>query len=82
MFVGKVVGNLWATRKDETLNGLKFLIVEKENSNEIVVAGDNAGAGISDLVLVTTGSSARVSLGKEIPVDAVIVAIIDSIERE
>jgi len=86
MIIGKVVGNLWATRKDEKLNGLKFLIVKKQinkdaYSEELVIAVDNAGAGIEDEVLITTGSSARISLqGRDVPVDMVIVGIIDKID--
>lgn len=86
MIIGKVIGNIWATRKDEKLNGLKFLIVKPVkvagNMNvPSIVAADNVGAGIGDTVLVTKGSSARVSLDiKDVPVDAVIVGIIDSVE--
>lgn len=86
MFVGKVKGSLWATRKDEKLNGLKFLLVERQlNDHEVdstlVIAADCIGAGEGDQVLVTTGSSARVSLNKDnVPVDMVIVAIIDKVE--
>lgn len=86
MFIGKVVGSLWATRKDEKLNGLKFLLVEKqlnerEVSPDLVVAVDRVGAGIGEQVLITTGSSARISFEERtIPVDMVIVGIIDSVE--
>ncbi|MCG7405873.1 EutN/CcmL family microcompartment protein [Paenibacillus sp. ACRRX] len=87
MIVGKVVGSMWATRKDNKLNGLTFLMVqplaydELPDQRDIFVAADNAGAGIGDTVLVTTGSSARASLTNgDVPVDAVIVGIVDSIE--
>ena len=86
MFIGKVVGSLWATRKDEKLNGLKFMLVEKqlnedEVSPELVVAVDQVGAGVDEQVLVTTGSSARVTFeNRSVPVDMVIVGIIDSVE--
>ena len=87
MLIGKVTGSLWATRKDEKLNGLKFLIVDIKNQagqfvTNSLVAADNAGAGVGDLVLVTTGSAARISLEKEnVPIDAIIVGIIDSVEE-
>ncbi|EAE7702781.1 ethanolamine utilization protein EutN [Listeria monocytogenes] len=87
MQIGKVTGSLWATRKDEKLNGLKLLLVEictdeTEDVRHSIVAADNAGAGNGDLVLVTTGSAARASTGDNtIPVDAYIVGIIDSVER-
>lgn len=86
MIIGKVVGSLWATRKDEKLNGLKFLVVEKqinekEVSSELLVAVDHAGAGVGEQVLITTGSSARESFeGRIMPVDMVIVGIIDTVE--
>lgn len=87
MIVGKVVGSLWATRKDDKLNGLKFLVVEPLYENGDMkgyfVAADNAGAGVNDLVLISQGGGARASLeNPNIPVDAVIVGVIDSIEVE
>ncbi|MDU1414341.1 MAG: EutN/CcmL family microcompartment protein [Clostridium sp.] len=88
MFIGKVVGKLWATRKDEKLEGQKFLIIKllKDKNKEddgIFVAADSVGAGQGDTVLIVRGGSARIALGnKEVPIDAAIVAIIDSIEVE
>ncbi|MGO3732672.1 MAG: EutN/CcmL family microcompartment protein [Vagococcus sp.] len=87
MLIGTVSGSLWATRKNDKLNGLKFLLVdieqdETDHSPKTIVAADNAGAGVGDVVLVTTGGSARVALeDTNIPVDAAIVGIIDSVER-
>ncbi|MGL5085384.1 MAG: EutN/CcmL family microcompartment protein [Clostridium sp.] len=86
MIIGKVVGRLWSTRKDERLNGQKFLVVrpmrhDKKESESYFVAADSVGAGKGDLVLVTRGGSARSAVGdKQIPVDATIVGIVDSIE--
>lgn len=86
MIVGEVVGSLWATRKDQKLNGLTFLVVKpisygQTGQRDYFVAADNAGAGIGDTVLVTKGSSARTSIANpDVPVDAVIVGIVDSIE--
>ena len=86
MFIGKVVGSLWATRKDEKLNGLKFLLIEKQrNEHEadpaLVVAVDHVGAGIGESVLITTGCSGRLSFeGKIIHVDIVIFGIIDKVD--
>lgn len=88
MIVGEVVGNLWATRKDENLSGLKFLVVRKldyrgEKTDQVIVAVDSVGAGITDQVLIVQGSSARVNLGnKNAPVDATIVGIVDSLELQ
>ncbi|MGL5244264.1 MAG: EutN/CcmL family microcompartment protein [Sarcina sp.] len=88
MDIAKVIGNVWATRKDEKLNGQKFLIVKilkskKELKEGFFVAADNTGAGIGDTVLITKGGAAREALGdRAIPVDATIVGIVDSIEVE
>lgn len=83
MKIGKVINNIWATRKEESLVGLKLMIVQfldaaGEPTAEIVVAADFIGAGIGEKVLVAEGSSARQMGGLDhSPVDAVIVGIID-----
>lgn len=86
MIIGKVVGKLWSTRKDEKLNGQKFLIVKTMKNKDkmedsLLVCADSVGAGNGDLVLIVKGGSARVSVGdKSIPIDTAIVGIIDTIE--
>lgn len=84
MIIGYVVGHLWATRKDERLNGLKFLVIKpkyNEGLESSFVAADAANAGVGDTVLVTKGSSARTTFGKEkLPIDAVIVGVVDTVE--
>ncbi|KAJ52581.1 ethanolamine utilization protein EutN [Clostridium tetanomorphum] len=88
MIIGEVLGNVWATRKDENLNGLKFLVIRPIDyySNKefpTFVAVDSIGAGIGETVLIVQGSSARVSVGNNnVPVDATIVGIIDTVEVE
>ena len=81
MIVGKVVGSIVATRKNENLMGNKFLIVEPYDNmagNGRIVAIDNVGAGIGEDVLVATGSAARIGCNVEkSPVDAAIVGIVD-----
>ena len=83
MKIGRVINNIWATRKEESLVGLKLMIVQfldaaNEPTTEIVVAADFIGAGIGEKVLVAEGSSARQMGGLDhSPVDAVIVGIID-----
>ena len=82
MIVGKVVGCVVATRKNENLVGSKFLIVEPFESMEQgkgrIVAIDNVGAGIGEIVLVAKGSAARIGCNlKDAPVDAAIVGIVD-----
>ncbi|MBQ1962164.1 MAG: EutN/CcmL family microcompartment protein [Clostridia bacterium] len=82
MLVGKVVGSVVATRKNERLLGSKFMIVEPiENMSENgrIVAVDNVGAGIGEIVLVALGSAARIGCDMEnAPVDAAIVGIVDN----
>ncbi len=85
MDIGKVVGNVWATRKDEKLCGQNFsckILKTKGTYKEgFMVAADNAGAGNGDLVLISRGSSARESIEKaHVPVDATIVGVVDSFE--
>ncbi len=82
MIVGKVVGSLVSTRKNENLIGNKFMIVEPvsgmKSQGGTLVAIDNIGAGIGEYVLVACGSAARIGCGMEnAPVDAAIVGIID-----
>ncbi|MGX7351517.1 EutN/CcmL family microcompartment protein [Enterococcus canis] len=86
MLLGRVTGSLWSTRKDEKLNGWKFMLVEVWNTDTeepqgSLVAADNAGAGIGDLVLITQGQAARISAENlETPIDAMIVGVVDSME--
>ena len=86
MFLGKVVGTVWATRKDEQLVGMKFQIVKHVDldyklKDTFVVAIDTVQAGVGDVVLVATGSSARqTTVTKNKPVDAVIMAVVDKLD--
>ena len=86
MFLGRIIGTVWSTKKDENLVGAKFLIVRqldlklKEKDN-FVIAVDSVGAGEGEIVLVATGSSARqTEFTKNKPVDAVIMAIVDKLD--
>ena len=83
MLVGKVVGTIVSTRKNEKLVGSKFMVVEPieklGDPNAKFVAIDNVGAGIGEVVLVATGSAARIGCNQEnAPVDAAIVGIVDN----
>ncbi len=86
MLLGKVIGTVWSTRKDENLVGAKFLIVrqldlEYKPKESTVIAVDSVGAGVGEVVLVAQGSSARqTSITKNKPVDAVIMAIVDKLD--
>lgn len=83
MRMGRVVGAVVASRKDEKLLGLKLLVVQNldlglESEPGYVVAADAVGAGAGEVVLYATGSSARqTSMTDGRPVDAVIMAIVD-----
>jgi ethanolamine utilization protein EutN len=83
MLIAKVLGNLWATKKDERLNGYKLLAVQIKGSvsGETIVAVDTIGAGVGEDVLIVRGSMTRNILqDKDTPIDAAIVGIIDSVE--
>ena len=87
MKVAKVIGTIWATRKEEKLSGLKLLLVQPLNvldgSGDKIpfVAADLIGAGVGETVLVVGGSSARSAAGDmSIPVDATVVGIVDDQE--
>lgn len=88
MLICKVVGHVWATKKEENLEGLKLMVVQELDANlrkkgSPFVAADVVGAGIGERVLTVSGSTARRAMKRsndEIPVDAAIVAIIDSLE--
>jgi len=86
MILGRVVGTVVATRKDERLLGAKLLLVRAtdprgKDEASYMVAVDTVDAGQNDRVLVVTGSSARMASGlKDHPVDAAIVGVVDSVE--
>lgn len=86
--MGRVVGEVWATRKDPGIDSMKLLVVQQLATDRglqsgYVVAADAVGAGVGEVVLVAQGSSARQSeltTGK--PVDAVVMAIVDDFDVE
>ena len=91
MILARVIGNVWSTRKEESLRGLKFLVVQPvavkednegntflEDYGASLIAGDKIGAGEMEIVMVASGSSARQSLDDtHTPIDAIVVGIID-----
>lgn len=91
MFLAKVTGSLVATQKVDSMRGHKLLVVEPyrvdaESRSKLVptgrtfVAVDSLGAGEGELVLLTQGSSARLTPEtKSLPIDAVIVGIVDTV---
>lgn len=85
MQLAKVVGTVVATRKEVTLEGLRFLLVRLvdelgKETGASVVAADAVGAGPGEIVLIAAGSSARQTTATDKrPVDSVIMAIVDSV---
>lgn len=87
MRIGTVIGNIWATRKEAKLSGLKLLIIQPVNiaNRELdgapLVAADIIGAGVGESVIFVSGSSARGAAGdNDTPVDATVVGIVDDLE--
>ena len=86
MILGRVVGTVVATQKDERLEGFKLLVVQAVDpdgrlKDSFTVAVDTMGAGNGELVLVVSGSSARMVSGcSDRPVDAAIAGIVDDID--
>jgi microcompartment protein CcmK/EutM len=86
MLLGRVIGTVWATRKDDQMVGMKLQIVQEvdleyRDRGGFVVAVDSVGAGVGEIVLVVQGSSARqTELTRNKPVDAVIAAIVDKLD--
>lgn len=84
MQLAKVVGSVVATRKEESLSGLRLLLVrpvdeEGREGTNVLVAADAVGAGPGEVVLIAAGSSARQTVATDKrPVDAVVMAIVDS----
>ncbi len=86
MNLARVIGTVVSSHKDESLQGLKFLVLElldekRQPTGASVVAADAIGAGVGELVLYASGSSARQTrVTDKRPVDAVVMAIVDSWE--
>lgn len=86
MLLGRVIGTVVASRKEETIEGLKLLVVQACDADgnptgTTVVAADSVGAGVGEVVLYASGSSARqTDVTKNRPVDATVMAIVDQVE--
>ncbi|HFE64585.1 MAG TPA: ethanolamine utilization protein EutN [Caldithrix sp.] len=86
MILAKVIGTVVSTKKDEKMQGLKFLLLKQVDldgnlSGAHVVAVDAVGAGVGEMVLYASGSSARQTIAtKDRPCDAVVMAIVDNWE--
>ena len=94
MFVALVTGSVVATQKAESMTGHKLLVVEPyrlddKSRDRLVTTGrtfiavDTLGAGEGQLVLVTQGSSARLTPEtKTLPIDAVVIGLVDTVRVE
>jgi ethanolamine utilization protein EutN len=89
MFLAQVTGSVVATQKVDNMRGQKLLIVEpfRVDQNKLVATGrsfvtvDPVGAGVGEVVLITQGSSARFTPEtKELPIDTVIIGIVDRVD--
>ena len=92
MFLARVEGSVVSTKKEPSMNGRKLLLLRPQLVDDkdptqfrpganTIVAVDNLGAGIGELVMFCQGSSARLAAGlKDAPVDAVVIGIVDSVD--
>jgi microcompartment protein CcmK/EutM len=86
MFLGKVVGTVWSTKKSPDLEGVRFLIVhpydlDKEPTRNIVVVADRLGAGTGEMVMCAFGKAARSAIGnQDMAIEAAVVGIVDRVD--
>ena len=86
MFLAKVVGTVWSTKKTPDLEGVRFLIVhpydlDKEPTRNIVVVADRLGAGTGEMVMCAFGKAARSAIGnQEMAIEAAVVGIVDKVD--
>jgi ethanolamine utilization protein EutN len=87
MLLAKVIGNVWSTKKKDEISALRLLLIQPLGKNlkpdgNVLVAADEVGAGFGELVIVTQGSPAMRAFNKDklVPIDAVVVAIVDNLE--
>ncbi|MCB0283744.1 MAG: EutN/CcmL family microcompartment protein [Calditrichae bacterium] len=91
MFLAKVVGSVWATKKTDNLNNLKFLVVhplnlKKDPLTDVVIVADVLGAGVGETVICAYGHAARKAILPDNPaslsIEAAVVAIVDKIDLD
>src|SRR6188474_564222 len=86
MFLAKVVGTVWSTKKSPDLEGIRFLVVhpydlEKEPTRNIVIVADRLGAGSGEMVICAFGKAARTAIGnQEMAIEAAVVGIVDRVD--
>ncbi len=86
MFLAKVVGSVWSTKKSPDLEGVRFLVVhpydlDKEPTRNIVVVADRLGAGPGEMVMCAYGKAARSAIGnQDMAIEAAVVGIVDRVD--
>jgi len=86
MFLGKVVGTVWSTKKSPDLEGVRFLIVhpydlDHEPTKNVVVVADRLGAGTGETVMCAYGKAARTAIGnQDMSIEAAVVGIVDRVD--
>ncbi len=86
MFLGKVIGTVWSTKKTPDLEGVRFLIVhpfdlDREPTKNVVVVADRLGAGAGETVLCAYGKAARSAIGdQDMSIEAAVVGIVDRVD--
>ena len=89
MLLAKVIGNVWSTKKKDAISAIRLLFVQPLGKNlkpdgNVLIAADEVGAGFGEMVIVTQGSPAMQAFSKTelVPVDAVVVGIVDNLELD
>jgi ethanolamine utilization protein EutN len=86
MFLGKVIGTVWSTKKTPDLEGVRFLIVhpidlDHEPTKNVVVVADRLGAGAGETVMCAYGKAARSAVGnQDMSIEAAVVGIVDRVD--
>src|SRR5438034_5548761 len=86
MFLGKVIGTVWSTKKTPDLEGVRFLVVhpydlDKQPTKNVVVVADRLGAGTGEVVMCAYGKAARSAIGnQEMSIEAAVVGIVDRVD--
>ena len=86
MFLGKVIGTVWSTKKTPDLEGVRFLVVhpydlDREPTKNVVVVADRLGAGPGEVVMCAYGKAARTAIGnQEMSIEAAVVGIVDRVD--
>ena len=86
MFLGKVIGTVWSTKKTPDLEGVRFLVVhpldmDREPTKNVVVVADRLGAGAGETVMCAYGKAARSAIGnQDMSIEAAVVGIVDRVD--